>query len=97
MILEIATLDIKPALADEFAATIAKSAPLLARQKGYISHEITRCLESPHRYVLLIRWQRVEDHTVGFRQSPEYQEWKTLTHHFFEPFPPMVQHYQILG
>lgn len=96
MILELAILDIKLALAKEFATAIAKAAPLLARQKGYISHEITRCLELPHRYVLLIRWQRVEDHTVGFRQSPEYQEWKTLTHHFFEPFPPVVQHYQIL-
>ena len=97
MILEIAILDIKLVLAEEFAAVIATAAPFLARQKGYISHEVTRCMESLHRYVLLVRWQNMEDHTVGFRQSPDYQEWKTLTHHFFEPYPPVVQHYQILG
>ena len=86
MILELAILDIKLALAEEFATAIAKAASLLARQKGYISHEVTRCLESTHRYILLIRWQSVEAPTVGFRQSPDYPEWKTLTHHFSNLF-----------
>jgi heme-degrading monooxygenase HmoA len=45
------------------------------------------------KYVLLVQWQKVEDHTVGFRQSPQYQEWKRLLHHFYEPFPT-VGHYE---
>jgi heme-degrading monooxygenase HmoA len=62
---------------------------------GYVSHELQRCLETPDRYMLLVRWQQLEDHTVGFRQSPEYQQWKLLLHHFYDPFPT-VEHYQIV-
>ncbi len=59
---------------------------------GYVSHEIQRCIESPDRYLLLVNWQTLEDHTVGFRGSPEYAEWKRLLHHFYDPFPT-VEHY----
>jgi heme-degrading monooxygenase HmoA len=59
---------------------------------GYISHELRRCLEHPNRYILLVQWQSVEDHTIGFRTSPQYQEWKELLHHFYDPFPT-VEHY----
>jgi heme-degrading monooxygenase HmoA len=59
---------------------------------GYISHELRGCLEHSTRYMLLVQWQTLEDHTVGFRGSPQYQEWKALLHHFYDPFPT-VEHY----
>lgn len=62
---------------------------------GYVSHELQRCLERPNEYVLLVRWQSLEAHEVGFRKSPEYQQWKQLLHHFYEPFP-VVSHYEVV-
>jgi heme-degrading monooxygenase HmoA len=52
-------------------------------------------MEQPNRYILLVKWQQLEDHTVGFRQSQEYQKWKELLHKFYDPFP-VVQHYEML-
>jgi heme-degrading monooxygenase HmoA len=49
-------------------------------------------LEVPNRYLLLVHWRRLEDHTVGFRGSAEYQRWRDLLHHFYDPFPT-VEHY----
>lgn len=60
-----------------------------------MSHELQRCLENRDRYILLVRWEKFEDHTVGFRGSLEYQEWRSLLHHFYKPFPT-VEHYQIV-
>jgi heme-degrading monooxygenase HmoA len=62
---------------------------------GYISHDLHKCIETDGRYLLLVKWQTLEDHTVGFRQSAEYQQWKNLLHHFYQPFPE-VEHYQIV-
>ena len=59
---------------------------------GYVDHELQRCLETPSQFLLLVRWETLEDHTVGFRGSPDYQEWKALLHSFYEPFP-VVEHY----
>ena len=61
--------------------------------RGYVSHELQRCIERKNDYVLLVRWKTLEDHEVGFRTSPQYQEWKALLHHFYEPFP-VVSHYE---
>ncbi|MEL7039265.1 MAG: antibiotic biosynthesis monooxygenase [Cyanobacteria bacterium J06592_8] len=96
MILEVAILDIKPGLAEEFEAAFKVASPLIASISGYISHELQRCLETENRYLLLVRWQCLEDHTIGFRQSPVYQEWKSLLHHFYDPFPT-VEHYELVG
>lgn len=63
---------------------------------GYISHELRRCLETENRYILLVRWETIEHHTKGFRGSPQYQQWKTLLHHFYNPFPE-VEHYQLVA
>jgi heme-degrading monooxygenase HmoA len=60
--------------------------------KGYRCHHLHRCIEQPNKYLLLVEWDRLEDHTVGFRQSPEYQQWKKLLHHYYDPFP-VVEHY----
>jgi len=63
---------------------------------GYVSHQLQRCLEARGRYVLLVNWQTLEDHTVGFRGSAEYQRWKRLLHHFYEPFPT-VEHFELVA
>ncbi|KAB7705638.1 hypothetical protein F9802_14000 [Bacillus aerolatus] len=60
---------------------------------GYISHDLQRCMEVEGKYLLLVKWESLEDHTVGFRQSTEYQEWKQLLHHFYDPFPT-VEHFE---
>jgi heme-degrading monooxygenase HmoA len=92
MILESAVLDVKPGQAREFEAAFAKAERVLSASRGYLSHELKRCVEKPDRYLLLVRWRTLEDHTVGFRQSAPYQEWKRLLHHFYDPFPT-VEHY----
>ena len=93
MILEVAILEIKPGWAEKFEAAFKVASPLIASTSGYIAHELQRCLETPNRYILLVRWQQLEDHTIGFRESPQYQEWKSLLHHFYDPFPT-VEHYE---
>jgi heme-degrading monooxygenase HmoA len=96
MILESAVLDVKPGQAREFEAAFAKAQAIISSSPGYLSHELQRCLEKPNRYVLLVRWRRLEDHTEGFRKSAPYQEWKRLLHHFYDPFPT-VEHYEPLS
>lgn len=92
MILEIAQLQVRSGERAAFEAAFSKAAPLIASMKGYVSHELQLCLENDHRYALLVRWQTLEDHTVGFRQSLQYQEWRALLHHFYDPFPT-VEHF----
>ena len=96
MILESAILDVKPGQAREFEAAFAKAQSIISASSGYISHELKRCIETPNRYLLLVRWQTLEDHTDGFRKSEPYQEWKRLLHHFYDPFPT-VEHYESLA
>jgi heme-degrading monooxygenase HmoA len=93
MILEVAVLDIKPGLSAEFEAAFQVAKRIIAAMPGYISHELQHCLENGDRYILLVRWQTLEDHTIGFWQSTQYQEWRALLHHFYDPFP-IVEHYE---
>lgn len=93
MILEIATLELRPALAQEFESAFRQAAAIISAMPGYVSHELQRGIEKPNRYVLLVRWQTLEDHTIGFRQSGDYQRWKALLHHFYDPFPS-VEHFE---
>jgi heme-degrading monooxygenase HmoA len=95
LILEVAILDLKPNVATEFEAAFQVASKIIMSMPGYISHELQRCLENRDRYILLVRWQKLEDHTVGFRQSPAYQEWCSLLHHFYDPFPT-VEHYETI-
>lgn len=95
MILEVAILNIKPGLSAEFEAAFKTASTIVSSMPGYISHELQRCIETPNRYILLVHWRKLEDHTVGFRQSSDYQEWRSLLHHFYEPFPT-VEHYEVV-
>ncbi|WP_159650784.1 antibiotic biosynthesis monooxygenase family protein [Vibrio atypicus] len=97
MILEVAILDVKPTLEQEFEQNFAKAQAIISSMKGYVSHQLQRCIENPSRYILLVNWQTLEDHEQGFRQSAEYQEWKALLHHFYDPFPTVEHFEQVYG
>lgn len=96
MILEVATLDIIAGKNTEFEHNFKQAETIISSMSGYISHELKQCVEKPNRYLLLVQWQTLEDHTIGFRSSPQYQEWKKLLHHFYDPFPT-VEHYTTLN
>ena len=95
MILEVAILNVKPGQEREFEAAFGRAQGIIASMPGYVSHQLQHCIEKPVRYLLLVNWETLEDHTVGFRQSAQYQEWRDLLHGFYEPFPD-VQHYQVI-
>jgi heme-degrading monooxygenase HmoA len=93
VILESAVLDVKRGEEKAFESAFAQARRIISASPGYLSHELQRCIEKPNRYLLLVRWRTLEDHTTGFRQSAPYQEWKALLHHFYDPFPT-VEHYE---
>jgi heme-degrading monooxygenase HmoA len=93
VILEVAILNVRPGQEDAFEAAMRVARPLIAATPGFEDIEVRRCVEQPSRYLLLVNWQTLESHTVGFRQSDRYQEWRKLLHHFYDPFP-VVEHYQ---
>ncbi len=92
MILEVATLDVKPNQNEAFEIAFTKAQLIIASMSGYISHQLQKCVENPNRYILLVNWETLEDHIIGFRESTEYQEWSALLHHFYDPFPT-VEHF----
>ncbi|MBC1236143.1 antibiotic biosynthesis monooxygenase [Nostoc linckia z18] len=93
MILEAAILNVKPGLESDFEMNFKQASQIIASMNGYLSHELHRCIEVERKYLLLVKWETLESHTVGFRGSIEYQQWKKLLHHFYEPFPT-VEHFQ---
>ena len=93
MILEVAILNVIPGREAEFETAFRKAQAIIASMQGCRSHDLRRCLEARNRYILLVQWDKLEDHTVGFRGSPQYQEWKRLLHYFYDPFP-VVEHYE---
>jgi heme-degrading monooxygenase HmoA len=98
MILESALLDVKPGEEAAFEAALQEARPLIAATPGFRSIAVRRCLETPNRYLLLVEWETLEDHTVGFRRSARYEKWRALLHTFYDPFP-RVEHFaeSVLG
>jgi len=92
MVLELAILNVRCGQEASFEAAMREARPLIAASPGFESLDLRRCVETPNRYVLLVGWKNVEDHTAGFRQSDRYQKWRELLHHFYDPFPT-VEHY----
>jgi heme-degrading monooxygenase HmoA len=92
VIREIAMLDVIPGREAEFEAAFAEAQAIIASIDGYLSHSLERSIERPSRYALLVEWKALEAHTIGFRQSPQYQRWRQLLHHFYDPFPT-VEHF----
>jgi len=92
MIVEHAVLEVAPDRVASFESAFARARPLIAASPGFLGLRLGRCVEQTGRYLLLVEWERLEDHTERFRNSPAYQEWRSLLHHFYEPFP-VVEHY----
>lgn len=92
MILEHALLTVRPGEQDRFEADFARARRLIAASPGFRGLRLSRCLERGTGYLLLVEWDRLEDHTEGFRGSPAYQEWKALLHGYYDPFP-VVEHF----
>lgn len=97
LILEIAHLQVKPDLTAAFESAFDRAQAIIASMPGYLGHELQRCLEQPSHYMLLVRWESVEHHEIGFRRSPQYQEWRQLLHHFYDPFPTVLHYEQVNG
>jgi len=95
MILEVAILDVIPNQEMDFEAAFAQASPIISSMPGYVSHQLQRCVEKQNRYILLVKWEKLEDHTVGFRGSEQYQKWRKLLHRFYDPFP-VVEHYELV-
>ena len=92
MILEVAILEVRPGQQADFERDFVLASAYISSIDGYVSHELQRCVEQPSRYILLAYWRTLEAHTEGFRQSPQYLEWKRTLHHYYDPFP-RVEHY----
>jgi heme-degrading monooxygenase HmoA len=97
MILEHAALRTDPARAAEFEEAILRGASsVIAQARGFKGFKVNRSIESPGRYILMIYWDTLEDHTVGFRQSPAFAEWRSIVGPFFLQ-PPVVEHLELVG
>ncbi|MCX7296107.1 MAG: antibiotic biosynthesis monooxygenase [Hyphomicrobiales bacterium] len=91
MITEIAQIDVKPGMEKEFESGVAKAAPVFKRAKGCRAMRLMATVERPQHYRLLIEWETLENHTVDFRGSADFQEWRKLVAHCFAT-PPSVEH-----
>ena len=96
MIREHALLPVRPGREADFEAAFAVAAPLVAATPGFVDLALTRSIESPSTYLLLITWESVEAHEVGFRQSDRYPQWRALLHDFYDPFPTVEHHVDVL-
>ena len=94
-ILELAILNVRPGEEAAFERAMREARPLIAATPGFLKLELRRSIENANRYLLLVTWEKLEDHTIGFRQSDRYAQWKQLLHHFYDPFP-LVEHYEDL-
>ncbi len=95
-ITEHALLPVRPGMAEQFEAAFAQARRLIERQPGVGRAQLLKGIESPNHYLLLVEWESVAAHEQGFRGSADYQEWKRLLHHFYDPFP-VVEHFALPG
>ena len=93
MILEVAILNVKGGQEKQFEIDFAIAGQFISSIKGYVKHSLRKCVEQQNKYILLVDWENLEDHTIRFRQSAEYLEWKNILHHYYDPFPT-VEHYE---
>lgn len=97
MILELVDIRITPGKQTEFDAAVQRGLEqVIGKAKGYRSHVINKCIETPERYVLQIYWDTLENHMVDFRESPAFQEWRAIVGPFFAG-PPAVEHFNVLS
>ena len=92
MVLELAILEIKQGQSKSFEKSFELASKIIEAQKGYINHELKKSVENKDKYLLMVNWETLEDHETGFRTSEDYQQWKTLLHRYYDPFP-VVEHF----
>lgn len=92
MVLEHAHITIRPGTADEFEDAVLRARSIIAASEGFVSLELHRGIEEPHRYLLLVEWDSLDDHVIGFRQSEAFPRWRALIGPYFES-PPLVDHF----
>jgi len=90
VILEHALLPVRPGQEGSFESALAQALPIISAMPGCLSVKVSRCVEQPSTYLLLVEWETLEHHTKGFRGSQPYEEWKNLLHHFYDPFPDVL-------
>jgi heme-degrading monooxygenase HmoA len=95
MILELAILYVIPGKEKEFEVDFKIAGQYICSIKGYLKHSLRKCLEQQNKYILLVEWKNLKDHTIGFKQSEEYLNWKKLLHHYYEPFP-IIEHFETI-
>src|SRR4051812_45864690 len=95
MILEVAILTVKSGQEKQFEIDFDTAGKFISSVKGYVKHSLRKCLEKNNQYILLVDWDHLEDHTIRFRESAQYIEWKKLLHHYYDPFPT-VEHYKTI-
>ena len=95
MIQEVAFLYIKEGKQQLFERDFKIAGKYISSIKGYIGHKLQRCVEQNNKYILLVNWNKLQDHTIGFRQSEVYTKWRDLLHHYYEPFP-IVEHFETI-
>lgn len=93
MIIEFAVLTIRPGGEQQFEAAFADAIKVLGGSAGYLSHELRRSVEDSNRYALIVRWQTLEDHTVKFRGSPAFTEWRAKIGPYLQG-APVVEHFR---
>ena len=97
MILEVAEFRLKPGTQADFDAAIKRGVEtVIAKAKGYRGYQVQKGIDSPDRYLLMIHWDSVENHTVDFRQSPAFQEWRAFVSPYFAA-PPVTEHFTLLA
>jgi heme-degrading monooxygenase HmoA len=97
MILELADIRIQPGKQAEFDAAIQRGVEqVISKAKGFCGYKINKGIESPERYVLMIFWETLENHTIDFRESPAFQEWRGIVGPYFAA-PPAVEHFSLLA
>ncbi|MGN6703024.1 MAG: antibiotic biosynthesis monooxygenase family protein [Burkholderiaceae bacterium] len=93
MILELADIRIQPGRQQEFDEAIRRGVEqVIAKEKGFRGYRVHKGIESPERYLLAITWETLENHTVDFRNSPAFQEWRAIVGPYFAA-PPAVEHF----
>ncbi|MEJ7691554.1 antibiotic biosynthesis monooxygenase [Daejeonella sp.] len=95
MILEVAILNVIPGKEKQFELDFKIAGQYISSIEGYVRHSLRKCVEQENRYILLVDWKTIEDHTIGFRQSSQYLKWKELLHHYYDPFP-VVEHFETI-
>ena len=95
MITEHAVLPVVPGREPEFIEAMERAKSIIAASPGFVSLRVERCMEQPSQFLLLVEWETLEDHTEGFRGSAAYEEWRSLLHHFYDPFP-VVEHFEVV-